>query len=122
MFDKAVNSWLDGYRKIFDYQGRATRREFGSFLVIQFVLFFVVAIISSRLFGGSSFMSTIIATVVVVASLATMLPYNVRRLHDAGQSGWACLAYIGFAPVIIGVSLAMVTKEKNNKYVVDTQA
>lgn len=107
---------------MFDYQGRATRREFGSYLVIQFVMFFVVAIISSKLFGGSSFISTVLATLVIVASIATMLPYNVRRLHDAGQSGWVCLAYIGFAPLVIGVSLGMATQAKNNRYVADSQA
>lgn len=115
----AINAWLNGYRKIFCYSGRERRRDFGFFLLIQLVIFFVAAFVVSRLFGGSGTVAEIFAYAFVLLSFLTTLSYNVRRLHDAGQSGWWCLGWLVFAAAFIGASLVIKPTAGDNKYGAD---
>ncbi len=118
----AINAWLNGYKKIFCYSGRERRRDFGFFLLIQLIVFFVIAFIASRLFGGSGVVAEIVAYGFVLVSILTMLPYNVRRLHDAGQSGWWCLGWLVFAAAFIGAALVMKPTVGDNAYGSDPRA
>jgi len=75
------------------FEGRARRKEFWMFTLVNFIVYIVLNILSS--FIG------ILAVLGFLYSLGTLLPslaVSVRRLHDTGRCGWWVL--IGFVPLI----------------------
>lgn len=116
MLEKAINSWINGYKLIFCYSGRSTRSEFGFFLLIQFVFMIVISAIFSNLFGSAA---NFLAYLLVLLHILTTLSYNVRRLHDGNFTGWYCLLYLVFAPILIIASLAIPPTVGENKYGAD---
>lgn len=72
--------------KYFQFDGRTSRREFWSFVLINFLIALALGIVDNILntngiLGG-------------IYSLAVLLPglgLSVRRLHDLGKSGWLLL-------------------------------
>lgn len=80
-----INSITGSLKKYVDFQGRATRKEFWSFVAF----FYVVSIIAGGVNGliGSDRMGQF-------AILAIFLPYlavAVRRMNDVGKNGWFIL-------------------------------
>jgi len=72
-------------KKYVDFQGRATRKEFWSFLIFFYVVSFVAGGFDGLL--GTNFIGT-------AAIAAIFLPYlavAVRRMNDVGKSGWFIL-------------------------------
>ncbi len=66
-----------------------------------YVVFVVVAFGTADANGNPSVLALLIGGLISLYSLATLLPtiaVAVRRLHDAGQSGWMYL--VGFIPVV----------------------
>lgn len=115
-----LNGWLDGYKKMFCYQGRARRRDFAVYMLVQLVLFFVlmfVAMMFGKALGNSDHPLAIalVGVYMLIWFLGT-LAYNVRRFHDAGQSGLWCLGYFGFAAFVVGASLVLPPTVGDNKY------
>lgn len=116
------NAWLNGYRQIFDYKGRARRRDFAWFLLLQLVAFFVVASVISILFGNSGMITETVASALMMVTILTTLSYNVRRLHDCDQSGWWCFGYLVLAGVFIVASLMLRPTDGSNQYGPDPRA
>lgn len=120
MIKYAFNSWINGYKKIGCYYGRERRSAFGFFLIIQFILFIILGLICSRVLreipGFSGGVEDFIVLIYCAISLLTILPYNIRRLHDANLSGWLCLLYFGFAGIVILVSIFLQPTKGDNKY------
>ena len=98
-------------KKYFDFSGRATCSEFWWFYLFR-ILFFI----------GSSFLVMIVVNVLdsefviylwfllQVFLIIPCLSACVRRLHDAGYSGWSFL--LGFIPVVGPfILLVMLTSE-----------
>lgn len=81
------NNYVRVLKKYAIFEGRASRREFWMFLLANLLLGIVAHIISPT-FG------MLYSLFVFLPSLAVA----VRRLHDAGRSGWWML--IGFIPFI----------------------
>lgn len=92
-FQTAVSTCL---RKYATFSGRATRSEFWWFVLFQFMVQLVAALIDIALLGfdgGEPFQ--------MIASLALLLPMlavAVRRLHDNGRVGW--WIFLGLVPII----------------------
>lgn len=103
-----------GFRKSFDYNGRASQREFWWFylwmLIIQmvvstiFVILISVAFIAAGLAAGASpnegavigvfgvsIMLYALFFLVIIALSLPMYAATARRLHDTGQTGWFVL-------------------------------
>lgn len=114
MLDKAINSWLDGYRKIFCYEGRSTRSEFGYFILFQFIALFTFTIIGIKILP--LLLVVICLAIFLIVNFFAILSYNVRRLHDANASGWWCLGYFFCGEIIIVVSLILTPISGVNKY------
>ena len=73
-----------------NFNGRARRKEYWMFVLIQIVIFFLLLLISNLLEEFDLFDSDIALWLFVLYSLATLVPWiavNVRRLHDTGKSG-----------------------------------
>lgn len=75
-----------------DFAGRARRREFWMFMLINFVISFVLGLVLGLAHLGP--LSNLYLLAVLVPSLAL----GARRLHDTGRSGWWQL--LSFIPVI----------------------
>jgi uncharacterized membrane protein YhaH (DUF805 family) len=93
-----MNWYLDAWKNYFTFSGRSRRTAYW-----MFVLFNIIAIILANIIdnvlglagpGGYGPISAIYGLAVFIPGLALA----IRRLHDAGRTGWWML--IGFVPVI----------------------
>ena len=80
-------------KKYADFSGRARRREYWMFVLINFLIGCALGVIGA-LVHGLVFLSWVYSLAVLVPSIAV----SVRRLHDTGRSGWWLL--IGLIPLI----------------------
>jgi uncharacterized membrane protein YhaH (DUF805 family) len=74
--------------KYVDFQGKAGRKEFWSFLAFFYATTFIAS-------GVDGFMGTeFIGTLTVLAIILPYLAVAVRRMNDVGKSGWFILVPI----------------------------
>jgi uncharacterized membrane protein YhaH (DUF805 family) len=76
------SSFIGSLNKYVDFSGRATRKEFFSFVFFFYLLSFLSGFIDGVL--GTEFISGLV-------SVGLLMPYiscAARRMHDAGKSGW----------------------------------
>lgn len=79
----------------FDFEGRATRRQFWMFVLINIIIAVVIGAVAQMLLGDEDGM---IGNLYSLAVLFPSLGIAIRRLHDIGKSGWWIL--IGLIPII----------------------
>lgn len=93
----AINTYFIDVIKnhYFDFNGRATRKQFWMY-VLFLIIFSVLLGIVSAFLGEKA--GTVLTAIVSLALLLPNLGIAVRRLHDIGRSGWWIL--IGIIPVI----------------------
>ena len=96
-----------------NFSGRARRKEYWFFTLIQFIILIITQIIDAIL--STDFVFYAIATLALfIPSLATA----VRRLHDTDRSGWwfliALIPLIG--TILLIIWLATETKPENNQW------
>jgi uncharacterized membrane protein YhaH (DUF805 family) len=111
-----------------EFNGRMHRAEFWWFYLFESIIFWSPVILMGILSGGSTTHSTPLENVISVLwflfLMATFLPQlaaQIRRLHDAGFSGWwTLLSYIpfiniiGFIPLLI--LLALPSKASGSRF------
>ncbi len=93
-------SWyLNVLRKYAEFDGRARRREYWGFSIVNFVVILLLgvpdAILGLATPGGGLGLLT---AIYVLAVALPWLAVTVRRLHDLGRSGWWVL--IGVVPYL----------------------
>lgn len=113
---KAISSWLNGYKKIFCYSGRATRSEFVFFLLLQFIFMIAAGIFFASIFGSAGDTIAYLLAILFVLTILSLLSYSVRRLHDGNFTGWYCLAYLLLGAFLLGVIATIPPKYGTNKY------
>lgn len=101
--------YLNVLKNYVNFSGRATRKEYWLFQLIQFVIMFVLLIVDSAISGGLLF---------GLYGLATFLPslgICVRRLHDTGRSGWwTLISFIPFVgPIVLIIFLCLDSQTGN---------
>lgn len=121
----ALNS---AFVNIFNFSGRATRSEFWWFFLVFFIIGLVTvtldfisvfALIATEgedaIFGLSPFDSYS-----VWLSLVTVIPYlslSIRRLHDAGFSGfWWFLSFVPFGALALLVLYCLPSQNRHSTY------
>lgn len=96
-----------------NFTGRARRKEFWFFTLVQFIILIIAQIIDSVI--GTEF---VLYALIVLALLIPSLAVSVRRLHDLSKSGWWYL--IAFIPLIGAIILiiwfATETKAEVNQW------
>lgn len=73
------------------FAGRARRKEYWMFALINFVICVALGIVAMTMLGASQKSALMIDAVLGVYFLLILLPsiaVTVRRLHDTGRSGW----------------------------------
>jgi len=76
------SSFIGSLNKYVDFSGRATRKEFWSFVFFMYLCSFLAGIADGL--AGTDF----IGNLVVVGLLLPYISCAARRMHDAGKSGW----------------------------------
>ena len=97
-----INTFTDSLKKYVDFSGRATRKEFWTFVFFYCLFAFIGGLING--FMGTDFVGNLL-----VAGLT--LPYiscAARRMHDVGKSGWFMI--IPFFNVILALSQSVPEK------------
>jgi uncharacterized membrane protein YhaH (DUF805 family) len=91
--------YLKVLRQYADFAGRARRKEYWMFTLVNGIISIVLAIVDGVLNLNSGLLD--IGLLNGLYSLAVLLPslgVGARRLHDTGRSGWWLL--IGLIPLI----------------------
>ena len=73
-------------KKIFDYKGRASLREYWIFSLYFVGMYFLLAILGTMMFDRN-FINFILNVFTIWMSLVS-LSLAVRRMHDQDRSGW----------------------------------
>lgn len=91
-----------------DFSGRARRKEYWMFFLINLLISFAIGFVSGFITGINPESTMASATIIlpIAYSLAVFIPsiaVGVRRLHDTNRSGWWLL--ISLVPVIGAIIL-----------------
>ena len=94
------------FRRAFDFRGRARRKEWALFVLLQLVVVFGALVFGFRLLPddnmGDELLGLPLAYVAVFG--LPMLALQVRRLHDSDKSGWwvlvSLIPYIGLGMIL----------------------
>ncbi|MED1203921.1 DUF805 domain-containing protein [Heyndrickxia acidicola] len=90
--------YLGVLRNYVNFKGRARRREYWMFFLLNAIFTLVLTAVDSA-FHLNKILSTIYSFAVAIPGLAV----GARRLHDIGKSGWWQL--LGFIPLVGGIIL-----------------
>lgn len=94
-----MNWYIKCWQQYADFRGRARRSEYWYFVLFNLIVETVLEAIAYLL--GANFLLSIYGLAIFIPSLAV----GVRRLHDAGKSGWymlvALIPLIGWIWLII---------------------
>jgi len=85
--------YMQPWMKFATVEGRASRREYWTFVLINMAVNVVLTILAKQV--------SLVGILGLLFSLALIVPsiaVGIRRLHDTGKSGWYLLA--GLVPVI----------------------
>ena len=110
-----MQQYMNVLRKYADFSGRAARKEFWMFQLVNFVIYFVLGFLSGMFTtGGSNTLAMVLSVISLVYSLAVLVPslaVTVRRLHDVGRSGW--FIFIALIPIAGALALLITTIKKS---------
>lgn len=108
-----LTCYLKGWRNTFHYKGYATRKEFWSFILCNLLFFLLVSLIGLLYMLKFGELTLILWILNVLSPLGLLfhtlllLPFislGVRRVRDAGYSGWwfgaLMLANLFFLPLV----------------------
>jgi len=111
MFDLFIYALKNGYA-VEGLNGRATRLEFGSFVLFAFLINIACNIVFGMI--GLGFLSILVSLALIPAGVCV----GVRRLHDLDYSGWFYLVFlIPFVNLVMLVLLlAIKGTEGSNKF------
>jgi len=83
-----LNYYLDAFRKYNKTQGRATRKDYWMFVLINMLVGYVLGFVENILGMESGFVSSLYTLAVICPNICLC----TRRLHDVDKSGWWQLA------------------------------
>jgi len=95
-FEDLKENYLEVLQKYTVFDGRARRREYWLFFLVNFIIAVAAGIIGAilRIPG----LMNIVVGIYFLAILLPSIGVCVRRLHDTGRSGWWIL--IGLIPLV----------------------
>ena len=90
--------YLEVLKKYAVFSGRARRKEYWFFFLINIIITFVLGFIEG-LAGTAGILACIYSLAVLIPGIAV----TVRRLHDTNRSGWWLL--VGLVPLLGAIAL-----------------
>ena len=108
-----MDQYIATLKRYADFSGRSRRKEYWMFVLINFIIAIVLAVIES-IIGTQGIIGMLFSLLILVPGIAV----TVRRLHDTGRSGWWIL--IALVPLVGGIVLlvfcAMDSEPGDNEY------
>ncbi|GAC1562808.1 MAG: DUF805 domain-containing protein [Vulcanimicrobiaceae bacterium] len=107
-----LSNYVSVLRSFANFTGRAGRREYWSFVLVNLLIVLAAEIpiyVLDLLFGWNV-LSMLLGIAVGIFALVTLVPSIaalVRRLHDTGRTGWWVL--VALVPVIGGLALLVLS-------------
>ncbi|OAQ14412.1 membrane protein [Bibersteinia trehalosi Y31] len=99
-------------RNTLNFKDRARRREYGWFLIGNFVINFFLGFIeagSDRLgLEGFSLFIGVVSLIVAIPLFVASVSVTARRLHDLGYSGWWQLGVLGILLLVLLMLFALI--------------
>jgi len=95
---------MSGFRRIFDFRGRANRMDFWIFAIFTGVMCFIALILSIFLLLArheDPIYSALWILLIIPAMAIPSLSVAVRRLHDINRSGWWLLLLFVFGYFVL---------------------
>lgn len=115
-----MNEYLSVLKNYAKFDGRARRREYWMFFLVNIGVSVVLNILATQVSQYIGFLSLAYMLGILVPSIAV----GIRRMHDIGKSGWWLL--IAFVPIIGGIWLLVLTvtagQSGSNAYGADPKA
>lgn len=110
-----ITDWFKkGLRNYTNFSGRARRKEYWYFLLVQIGVMIVAMILDSIIFD------TGVGLFYILISLGLFIPnisVTIRRLHDTNRSGWwTLISIIPLLGILLIVFLASDTKPETNQW------
>jgi len=80
--------YFKAFKKYFDYRGRADKKEFWYFIIINVIIAFLLGLIE-KIFRPSMRPGTgILAAIYNLIVFIPGITVGMRRMHDLGAEGW----------------------------------
>jgi len=95
-----MNDYINVLKKYAVFNGRAQRKEYWMFTLINVIIYLVLSIL------GAVTKTPVFAVIYILYALAVLIPglaVAFRRLHDTNRSAWWIL--IGLVPFVGGIIL-----------------
>lgn len=97
-----IQWFIKCFRHYFDFHGRAGRREFWWYTLINFVMGAILVLMNLLLHSAIfAYIYYVYAAVILVPSLAV----SIRRIHDTGYNGWGLLAVFVFMCLLASLGI-----------------
>ncbi len=112
-----MRCFMKALRNYADFEGRATRREFWSFLLVWFLLGAIAWLLDASFPRYTHNFRNGLGIFELVWFFGLLLPWlavSVRRLHDADRSGWWVLS--AAVPVIYLILMALPGTPAENRH------
>lgn len=115
-FNEIIANFMDVVKnKYVQFTGRAGRKEYWLFYLVNIALYLLFVILTSIF--GNGVLTMIISVIYTLFGLAILLPgiaVCVRRLHDVGKGGgWAFIAFVPIVGVFILLYFMIIKGEPN---------
>ncbi len=106
-----INNFKNCLGKYATFSGRASRSEYWLYTLVQLIVLGIA--LTLDIVTGLGVLYPLVSIALLLPSLAV----SVRRLHDAGHSGWWLLLIFTFiGSFLILYFVVKPTEEANNKY------
>ena len=102
-----MDSVTSALTKYFDFKGRATRKEFWTFYFFTLIVALAFGLIDGLLgINGLSNLVTIALTIPTISC-------GIRRMHDAGKSGWFIIVPLANFVFLLSASVPKGTENQS---------
>ncbi len=98
-----MNWYLTVLKKYADFSGRARRKEYWMFVLMNFLVSILISFVGAVIGDTDGLIAVSLSGVYALFIFIPSLAVTVRRLHDTNKSGWWIL--ITFVPLIGGLVL-----------------
>jgi len=110
-----MNWYMAVIRKYADFSGRARRKEYWMFALINFLISIVISIVGAIIGDSNGLISVSLSGIYALFIFIPSLAVTVRRLHDTNKSGWWILiSLIPFLGAIILLIFMIMDSDAND--------